>query len=258
MPEDARPALHARDVAVVLGGRRALDGVAFDAEFGTITALLGPNGAGKTTLLRALAGLAAHDGRIELCGTPIAELDARERSRRLAYVPQRSLLTSRLPVHTVVGHGRFAHRGGLARLSHEDRRAIDTAMARADVTHLAGREFPELSHGEQRRVLLARALATEARVLLLDEPTASLDIPHALSLLTTLRALAQDGHCIVAAVHQLDDALRFTDRALLLHEGRQAAFGPSRLVISAENVERVYGVQLVAGGALGFRLGSAP
>jgi iron complex transport system ATP-binding protein len=256
MADDA-VALVASEVAVTLGERRAVAGVSFEADFCTITAVLGPNGAGKTTLLRALAGIVPHGGRIELCGGKIDALAPRERSKRLAFVPQRSQLASRLPVHTVVSHGRFAHRGGLSRLSHADRRAIDTAMMRADVAHLAAREFPELSHGEQRRVLLARALATEARVLLLDEPTASLDIPHALELFATLRALAEDGRCIVVVVHQLDDALRYTDRALLLHGGRQVAFGQTADVITAGNVERVYGVQLITGGALGFRLGGS-
>jgi len=254
MADDAVP-LVASEVAVTLGERRAVAGVSFQAEVCTITAVLGPNGAGKTTLLRALAGIVAHDGRVELCGSKIGALDPRERSKRLAFVPQRSQLASRLPVYTVVSHGRFAHRGGLSRLSPADRQAIDTAMVRADVAHLAAREFPELSHGEQRRVLLARALATEARVLLLDEPTASLDIPHALALFATLRALAEDGRCIVVVLHQLDDALRYTDRALLLHGGRQVAFGRSADVITAGNVEGVYGVQLITGGALGFRLG---
>jgi len=256
MADDA-VALVAREVGVTLGERRAVAGVSFEADFCTISAVLGPNGAGKTTLLRALAGIVPHDGRVELCGSTIDTLAPRERSKRLAFVPQRSQMASRLPVYTVVSHGRFAHRGGLSRLSGADRQAIDTAMLRADVAHLAAREFPELSHGEQRRVLLARALATEARVLLLDEPTASLDIPHALALFATLRALAEDGRCIVVVVHQLDDALRYTDRALLLHGGRQVAFGQTADVITAGNVERVYGVQLITGGALGFRLGSS-
>jgi len=247
-------ALRAHDVGVALGSKPVLHAIGFEADFGSLTAVIGPNGAGKTSLLRALAGLVPYSGTIELSGSEVAQLAPRERSRQLAFVPQRSQLNSRLPVYSVVGHGRFAHRGGLAPLSPADRGAIESAMQRADVLHLSAREFPELSQGEQRRVLLARALATQARVLLLDEPTASLDIPHALALYVELRSLAEDGHCIVAVMHQLDDALRCTDQALLLHEGRQVAFGRSPDVISRANVERVYGVQLVPGGALGFRL----
>ena len=182
-------------------------------------------------------------------------LTRRDIGRRIAFVPQRTQLASRLPVWTVVSHGRYAHRGGLAQLSTRDERAIESAMQRADVAHLAAREFPQLSAGEQRRVLLARALATEARVLLLDEPTASLDIPHALSLFETLRGLADSGHCVVIVLHQLDDALRFTDRALLLEGGRQLAFDRSADVITPAHVRSAYGVELVEHGGLAFRLG---
>jgi iron complex transport system ATP-binding protein len=251
-------ALVARGLTVALSGKPLIEGVDFEADFGSVLAVLGPNGAGKTTLLRALAGLLAHRGRIELCGRELARLSPRELGRALAFVPQRSLLMARLPVYSVVSHGRYAHRGGLAQLSAHDRQAIETAMARADVLGLASRELPELSHGEQRRVLLARALATEARVLLLDEPSASLDIAHSLSLFSMLRALAADGYCVVLVVHQLDDALRFTDRSLLLSRGQTIAFGPTPEVVTPEHVRSVYGVELVQGGALGFRLVDAP
>jgi iron complex transport system ATP-binding protein len=247
-------ALRAHGVCATLGGVRVLEQISVEAQFGSVLAILGPNGAGKTTLLRAFAGLLEHAGRVELSDVDRASLSRRELGQRLALVPQRSALSARLPVYTVVSHGRYAHRGGLARVSAQDRRAIDSAMARADVAHLAARVLPELSHGEQRRVLLARALATEARVLLLDEPTAALDIAHALALFATLRDLARDGHCIIAVLHQLDDALRFTDQALLLQGGKQIALDRTPAVVTADNVRRVYGVELVAGGALGFRL----
>jgi iron complex transport system ATP-binding protein len=250
----ADPALAARDVSAVLGRTRVLHDLTFHAEYGSVLAILGPNGAGKSTLLRALAGLLGYEGTIALEGAELARLSRRELGRRVAFVPQRTQLTSRLPVWTVVSHGRYAHRGGLARLDARDERAIESAMLRADVAQLSAREFPELSHGEQRRVLLARALATEARVLLLDEPTASLDIPHALSLFRTLRGLADGGHCIVIVLHQLDDALRFTDRALLLQRGRGVAFDRSAVVITPDHVRSAYGVELVERGGLGFRL----
>ena len=251
-------ALRARGLGVALAGRQLLHAIDMDAAHGTLTAVLGPNGAGKTTLLRALAGLLPSSGSVELDGQPLASMAPRERSRRLAFVPQRSQLSARLPVWSVVAQGRFARRTGLGGPSSADLQAIEAALRKADVAHLAEREFPQLSHGEQRRVLLARALATEARVLLLDEPAASLDIPHALGLYATLRALSAEGCCVIAVMHQLDEALRFTDRALLLQAGRQVAAGATAEVISAENVARVYGVTLVPGGALGFRLEEAP
>jgi iron complex transport system ATP-binding protein len=253
----AEAALATRALGVQLGSTRVLGDVTFDAAFGAVLAVLGPNGAGKSTLVRTLAGLLPYSGSASLCGEELAQLSRRAFGQRVAFVPQRTQLSSRLPVSTVVSHGRYAHRGGLARLSTHDTRAINAAMQRADVAHLAAREFPELSHGEQRRVLLARALATEARVLLFDEPTASLDIPHALELFATLRRLADDGCCVVVVLHQLDDALRFTDRALLLQSGRVVAFDQTSAVISADNVRRAYGVELVAGGGYGFRLAGA-
>jgi iron complex transport system ATP-binding protein len=251
----AELALDARGVCAAAGKSRVLHDVTFHADYGAVLAILGPNGAGKSTLLRALAGLSPYEGSIALDGGELSALTRREIGRRIAFVPQRTQLTSRLPVWTVVSHGRYAHRGGLAQLSARDERAIESAMQRADVTHLATREFPQLSAGEQRRVLLARALATEARVLLLDEPTASLDIPHALSLFETLRVLAESGHCVVIVLHQLDDALRFTDRALLLQSGRALAFDRSAEVITPAHVRSAYGVELIEHGGLAFRLG---
>jgi len=250
----AVPALRARDVSVELGRARVLEGVSLDASFGEILAVLGPNGAGKTTLLRALAGLLPHHGTIEVAGSSLHALQRREAARRIAFVPQRTQLSVRMSVEAVVSQGRYAHRGGIARLTAADHAAIERAMARADVLPLRARELPDLSYGEQRRVLLARALATEARVLLLDEPTAALDVAHALQLYVALRELAASGHCIVLVVHQLDDALRHADSALLLDGGRPVVLGPSAEVIRSHYIERVYGVALVEAGALGFRL----
>jgi iron complex transport system ATP-binding protein len=235
-----------------------VENISLAADFGTMLAILGPNGAGKTTLLRACAGLLPYEGTIALSGVDLGQLTPRELGRRMALVPQRSLLAARLPVHALVAHGRYAHRDALAQLTDRDRYAIDAAMKRADVAHLATRLLPELSYGEQRRVLLARALATEAKVLLLDEPTSALDVAHVLALFSTLRRLADDGHCVVIVLHQLDDALRFSDRALLLDRGRAVASGTAESVITVQNVLRVYGVELVPGGALGFRPAERP
>jgi iron complex transport system ATP-binding protein len=248
------PALLAAGVTVTLGGRTIVDRVDLELRAGQVLALLGPNGAGKTSLLRALAGLAAFAGKIELLGLDVRDADRRQLARTVAMVPQRSLLEARLPVRTVVAQGRYAHGAGLGRLRTEDEAAIERAMARADITHLADRVLPELSHGEQRRVLLARALCTEARVLLLDEPTAALDLPHALRLLATLRELAAAGHAVVLVVHQLDEALRAADLCTLLDGGRVVAHGPSASIVHGEHVRRVYGVDVLAGGGLGFQL----
>ncbi len=243
-------------VTVTRGARRVLTAVDFTAPAGRVSCVLGPNGAGKSTLLRAVAGLLPHQGRIALDGRRLVELSPRERARSIAYVPQQSLLEAPLTVHEVVSQGRYAHTGGLGRPSAQDRAAVQGAMARADVTTVAERRFDRLSTGERRRVLVARALATEARTLLLDEPTAALDVRHALELHHLLRELARDGYCVLVVLHALDDARRHTDRALLLDGGAVVAEGPSAQVLDADRVRAVYGVELIEHGALGLRLPS--
>ncbi len=245
--------LELRDVTVRIGGRAIVQRVTFRVTAGEIAAVLGPNGAGKTTLLRAIVGLVPGDGGMRACGIGLGGLGLAERARLIAYVPQGGLLDAPLPVRDVVEQGRYPHTLGRA-LSRADRVAVNRAMEIADVAVFADRPYTELSFGQRRRVLLARALATGAPVILLDEPSASLDIAHALGLFRVLRDLADDGRCVVAVLHQLDEALRFTDRALLLADGVPAAAGPTRDVIALDPVRRVYGVDLIPAGGLGYRL----
>jgi iron complex transport system ATP-binding protein len=247
-------ALEVRDLSVRLGRRQVLKNVSLDASFGEITSVLGPNGAGKSTLLRAICGLVESSGQILLAGAPIHELDAVVRAVQVSFVPQHSLLTAPMPVFEVVAQGRYPHHRGLSRLSHTDQLAIREALAESDVAELAERPFTELSFGEQKRVLIARALATGARTLLLDEPTASLDVEHALRLFQLLRALAAQGRCIVVVLHHLDEALNFSDRAALIKAGSLVAHGPTREIISPDRVRALYNVEMIRGGGLGFRL----
>lgn len=245
--------LRARDLTVHRGRRPVLHGVAFEARHGELTAILGPNGAGKTTLLKACAGLVRFDGRVEIAGRSLESVPRDLRARMLAYVPQHSALESDLPVERVVAQGRYAF-GELGRPGARARLRVADAMDRTDVTHLASRPFTQLSFGERRRVLLARGLATGARILLLDEPTASLDVAHVLSLHALLRSLAHDGYCVAAVLHPLDEAARFCDRAALLVDGRVACHGPVNEVIAAGPVRAVYGVTMRSGGATAFDL----
>jgi iron complex transport system ATP-binding protein len=248
--------VRARALEVLRGPRRVLADVDLNAPAGSITCVIGPNGAGKSTLLYAIAGLLPYRGRIDLGGRDLRAFDPRERARALAYVPQRSLLEAPLAVETVIFQGRFAHTGALAGPSADDRRAVHAAMERTDVLSLAQRRFDRLSTGERRRVLIARALASEARTILLDEPTAALDVRHALELFVLLRALADEGFCIVVVLHALDDVRRHGDRALLLSEGTVVAEGAVRDVVDAERVRSVYGVTLIENSALAFELES--
>jgi iron complex transport system ATP-binding protein len=230
--------------------------ISFEVERGSVLAVLGPNGAGKSTLLRAVAGLLPYSGTVSLGDQDIGMLPRKTLASRIAFVPQRSLLASRMRVRTVVTQGRYAHRGRFGRGSPTDDAAVQHALSITRADELADREFTALSYGEQRRVLLARALATGADVLLLDEPTASLDIAHALSFFALLRTLARDGRCVVIVLHQLDDARRIADQGLLMHGGRSVAAGDMRDVVTAKHVQDVYAVRLVEADALGFRLSS--
>jgi iron complex transport system ATP-binding protein len=249
--------LRAQELVVELGGRRAVDGVSLRAQAGERLAILGPNGAGKSTLLRALAGLLPYRGRVWIHGDDASGLSPRERARRLCFVPQQSALRSALPVREVVAQGRYAHRRWLGGAGAGDRAAIAHALERTDVGALADRPFTALSVGEQRRVLLARGLASGARILCLDEPGAALDVRHGLELHALLRELAQEGYAIALVLHALDDALRHADRALLLQRGARVREGPVAEVIRPEPVREVYGVELEPGAALGFRLSEA-
>jgi iron complex transport system ATP-binding protein len=233
--------------------RAVLRDVSFDASYGAMTAVLGPNGAGKTTLLKAMMGLVPYTGTIEIAGTELGALGHRQRAERLAYVPQRSALDAPLRVETVVGHGRYAHARGFVSVA-EERRAIERALAATDTVELAERSYLDLSDGEQRRVLVARALATGARVLLLDEPTATLDIGHALALFALLGRLARDGMCVIIVLHDLNDALAFTDRAVLLDRGLVVTQGPTAEVVAEQPIRAVYGLELSTAPRLCFRL----
>jgi iron complex transport system ATP-binding protein len=204
-------------------------------------------------MLRAIAGLAAYDGTITVCGMDARRLDLRTRARHIGYVPQQSRLDSPLSAFEVVAQGRYVYAEGLGRRRVEDDAAIEDALRRADALGFADRSFVQLSHGQRKRVLIARALATGARIVLFDEPTASLDIGHVLAFFGLARELAATGTAVVVVVHDLDEARRHCDAAVMLQGGGVAACGPIADVVAADPVRKVYGVELVPGDALGFR-----
>ncbi len=246
------PAVRASRLDVTLGGRAVLRDVSLDAFPGEVLALLGPNGAGKSTLLKALAGLLPYDGRVDLDGSDSAALDSRARAKQISYVPQRSLLRSALLVEEVVALGRYVHGGAFGGVSGADAEAIGRAMETAHADSLRGRIFTQLSVGEQQRVLLARALASEAPILLLDEPTAALDVGEGMAVLRLIRSLASEGRTLIVVLHDLADARSTTDRALLLKDGRVIERGATADVVSPGPIRDVYGVELVENARIGF------
>lgn len=228
------------------GGCRILSGIDFRLQVGEVLVVLGTNGAGKSTLLATLSGELVHpEGDIHLAGIPLAAWSAGERARRLAVLPQASSLIFAFSVEEVVLLGRLPHASG----REEDRRIISEVMQVTDITHLRQRSYLTLSGGERQRVHLARVLAqiwnaTEPACLLLDEPTASLDLAHQLLILQQAREIARRGNAVLLVLHDLNLAARYADRLLLLDRGGVSALGAPWDVLQAERIQRVFGVEV--------------
>lgn len=221
--------------------RAAVDGVSLDAPRGAITAIVGPNGSGKSTLVRALLGrLAPERGTIALDGAPLASLSRLEAARRVALVPQREEPAFPLVVRDFIALGRYAHGGVWSGETPGDRAAIAAAAQRAGVEAFLERRTIELSGGEWQRVRIARALAQGGDALVLDEPTAFLDIAHEMAVFELLDALAREGRAVLLVSHQLNLVARFATRIALLHAGTLAAFGAPDDVMRGDLLERVY------------------
>jgi iron complex transport system ATP-binding protein len=234
------PLIDARDVAVALGGKPVVSGATLGIARGERVALVGPNGAGKTTLLRALAGLAPHAGTIRLAD--VAPDDRRARARALAYLPQGHVAHWPLAVEAVIALGRLPHGVSGDVLSDTDRAAIARAIAATGLQGFERRIVTELSGGERARVALARALATEARLLLADEPVASLDPKHQLAVMDALANEAARGAAVIAVLHDLTLAAGFATRVILMGEGNIVADGPVDAVMTRATLEPVFGV----------------
>ena len=229
-------------VSVRLGGARVLDDVSAFVDDGEWVGVIGPNGAGKTTLLRAVAGLVAHDGTIELGGRVVSALRRRELSRRVALVPQDPLMPSEMTVEEYVLLGRTPYVPYLGTESRSDVEAVARALARLDLHALASRRLGTLSGGERQRAVLARALAQDTPVLLLDEPTSALDVGRQQQVLEFVdRLRAEHRLTILSAMHDLTLAAQFADRLVLLDRGAVVADGPPRDVLTEARIAAHYG-----------------
>jgi iron complex transport system ATP-binding protein len=236
-------ALMATGLSVRLARKVIVEDISLTLRSGEFTVLLGPNGAGKTTVIRALAGVLPAEGRIEIAGRPLATLSLRERARRIAYLPQGHITHWPMEVASVVALGRHPHADAFAPATDDDRAAVRAALTATGLEPLAARSVTSLSGGERARVALARALATQASILLADEPTMSLDPRHQLVVMELLARVAHGGTAVLAVLHDLALAARFADRVLMMDRGRLVADGPPREVVTPEKIAAVFGVE---------------
>ena len=236
--------IHLEGVTVAYRGRPALRDLNLHIERGERVALVGPNGAGKSTLLRAIAGLIEPTvGTVELDGRPVASLDRLAVARRLAVVPQVSALPFSTTVDEVVALGRLPHEHPIRGMRPADRAAVAAAIEQVGVGHLMGRDARELSLGERQLVLLAMAVAQDADVLVLDEPTVHLDLRHQVEVMELLRDLnARQGTTILAVLHDLALAAHFFPRLVVLDGGRVVGDGPASEVLAPDRIREVFGV----------------
>lgn len=240
--------LEARNLSVNIGRARILSDVSVPFRAGYLTGLVGPNGAGKSTLVRALCHLLkAAEGEVLLDGAPITRLRRKDLARKLSYLPQGHTMHWPLEVERLVALGRLPHLGPFTEAGPEDQAAIERAMDRTEVTPFRHRVADTLSGGERARVMMARALAVETDILLVDEPVAALDPYHQLHVMELLRSLADEGKLVICVLHDLALAARFCNAAVLLSQGRVLAQGAPETVLTDPHLRQAYAIASLQG-----------
>lgn len=235
--------INAEDISFSFGDTPVLESVSLTVAGGELVGLIGPNGAGKTTVLRLISGvLTPSRGTVTLDGNSIDSLSTHEVGQRVAVVPQQTELSFDFSIRDVITMGRHPYQGRLERLQSVDRSMVDRAMEQTKTTHLADRPFSAISGGERKRVLIARAIAQDTPALLVDEPTASLDINHQVSVFELLRSLVAQDKAILSAVHDLNLAARYCDRLVLLADGQIQASGTAESVLQSDRLRQAYGI----------------
>jgi len=239
--------LTVEDISVHYGERKVLKNVSLELKRGEIIALLGPNGAGKTTLLRALNGSVPNSaGAIRLGERPLTKLSRREVAKQIAVVAQENETKFPVTVMDFVLAGRFATGSAFGWETEGDIAAARHALSQCDLAEFADRLMNELSGGERQRVVLARAIATDAKIFLLDEPTANLDLAHQALMFGLIRERCKNENCsAVVITHDLNLAAEFADKVVMLNDGRVFAFGSPTEVLNQQNIDEVYNVQVL-------------
>lgn len=232
-------AIHAHAIRASLGNVQILHGIELALQRGRWTSIVGPNGAGKSTLLKVLAGLLPHTGSVTLLGQPLASLPGRLRAQQLAWLGQNETTGDDLTVWDVAMLGRLPHQPWLAAPSAADHAAVEQALRATQAWDWRGRTLGQLSGGERQRVLLARALAVQAQVLLMDEPLANLDPPHQADWLVLVRELVQHGTTVVSVLHEISMALH-ADQMVIMAQGRITHQGACADIATHRALENVF------------------
>jgi iron complex transport system ATP-binding protein len=236
--------LATKNASISRNGRCILRDATVSLSSGQLLSIVGPNGSGKSTLLRTLAGLwQASEGEVLLNGQPLKAFSRKEAAKRIAFVPQEALMDFSFTVAEIVAMGRHPHRGRFSRENASDHDAVENALKRCDVVHLRHRLVTTLSGGERQRVVIARGLAVDPEFILLDEPTANLDVEHGLEILELCRALANDGKAVAFATHDLNAVARYARSVVLVQGGKLIDVGDREQVLSRKNVEEVFRVR---------------
>jgi iron complex transport system ATP-binding protein len=236
-----------KNISVEYGDRAVLKDISLELRNGEIVALLGANGAGKTTVLRALNGsVSTANGEIDIDGKPLSRFSRREIARRIAVVAQENETKFPVTVLDFVLAGRFASGSAFGWESEIDVAAARLALSQCDLDEFANRLMNELSGGERQRVVLARAIATDAKIFLLDEPTANLDLAHQGLMFRLIRERCRELNCsAIAITHDLNLAAEFAGQVLMLKDGKVFAFGPPAEVLNRQNIDEVYDVTVL-------------
>lgn len=244
--------LEARNISIAINGASIVSNVRLSLATGELVGLIGPNGAGKSTLLKAMLGLRPRDGGdVLLDGADFLAQSAIQRARRVAFLPQERQVEWRLPSRDIVMLGRYPHRTRFGGPTADDRAAVNRALDAVDGHAIADRPVSVLSGGERTRILLARALAVEAPLLLADEPITALDPYHQLHVMEILRERARAGAGILVVIHDLALAARFMDRLVLMEAGKIVADGPPADVLTPDLLSRVYRIEALSGQSTG-------
>jgi iron complex transport system ATP-binding protein len=244
MKPNNAPRLVSSAITVTRGARRIVDAADLTLNAGELTILAGPNGAGKTTLARAMAGLIAAEGSVTFDSINLRELAPRARARAISYLPQGHEFHWPMRVDSIVALGREPHADPFSQTSAKDRIAIEHAMEATAIGDFSSRLITTLSGGERARVAIARALATEASVLIADEPTTSLDERHQLIVMDLLQRIAHQGTAVLAIIHDLALAMRFADRVVVMNEGRIVANDAPSLALTPDRIADVFGISV--------------